>query len=97
MPFVYILKCSDGSYYTGLTRRSLEAGINEHNAGAIPGDTKSRLPVTLAFHQEFSNLIDAIAMERRIKGWSREKKKALIKGDYDALRNLSKRGPATPS
>ncbi len=94
MSFVYIVQCSDGSYYTGVTRRSLEARISEHNAGVIPGYIKSRRPVSLAFAQEFQNITGAIAMERRIKGWSRRKKAALIAGDFRALRSLAKRGHA---
>ena len=94
MPFVYILRCSDSSFYTGVTRRSLEDRINEHNSGMINGYTKSRLPVTLVFHEEFERLNDAVAMERRIKGWSRRKKAALIDGNFKALKRLAKRGLA---
>ncbi len=92
MPYVYIVKCSDGSYYTGTTQRSLESRIKEHNSGLINGYTKSRRPVDLVYHQEFQHLTDAIAMERRVKGWSRRKKAALIAGDFEALKRLAKRG-----
>jgi predicted GIY-YIG superfamily endonuclease len=88
--FVYILRGSDGSYYVGTTRDTLERRVNEHNAGAFPrGYTKSRLPVELVFHQEFELITDAIAAERRLKGWSRAKKEALIAGDFEQLKELA--------
>ncbi len=86
--FVYILRCRDGRYYVGTTRDTLERRVNEHNAGAYPRCyTKSRRPVELVFHQEFQQITDAIAAERRLKGWSRVKKEALIAGDYEGLGN----------
>ncbi len=87
--FVYILKCSDGSYYTGSTGE-LEHRIAQHKSGLIPGYTKSRLPVELAWSESFKEMRDAIAAERQIKGWSRAKKEALIKGDFELLKELSK-------
>ena len=88
--FVYILRCSDGAYYVGTTRATLERRVNEHNAGVYGGFTKKRRPVELVFHQEFDRITDAIAAERQIKGWRREKKEALIRGDFDALVALSR-------
>jgi putative endonuclease len=73
--YVYILKCSDASYYVGLTRAGLEKRIGEHNSGIFRGYTSSRLPVELVWQQNFQRLTDAIACERRIKGWRREKRK----------------------
>jgi len=64
----------------------------EHNSGRFGGYTASRRPVALTYHQEFDRVEDAIAMERRIKGWRREKKEALIRGDFIALRQLGSRG-----
>jgi putative endonuclease len=88
--FVYILRCSDGSYYVGITHDTLEKRINEHNAGAYPRCyTKSRRPVELVFHQEFQWITDAIVVERRLKGWSRAKKEALIAGDFERLQELA--------
>jgi len=87
--FVYILHCSDGSYYTGSTRASLEDRIAQHNAGSFGGYTARRRPVKLVFHQEFNRITDAIAAERQIKNWSRAKKEALMDGDFAALRVLS--------
>jgi putative endonuclease len=91
---VYILRCSDGSYYTGLTKQEIEARLWEHNAGIYDGYTAKRRPVELVFHEVYDRIIDAIARERQIKGWSRRKKEALIALDYEALPALSRRRPA---
>jgi putative endonuclease len=88
--FVYMIRCSDGSYYVGSTRASLEQRIAQHNDGTFGGYTARRRPVTLAFAQEFDRITDAIAAERQLKGWRRAKKEALIRGDFAALRELSK-------
>lgn len=87
--FVYIVKCSDESYYTGVTS-NLEQRINEHNYGIFKGYTSKRLPVTLVFSNRFSDVREAIRAEKQIKGWSRAKKEALIKGDFEKLVKLSK-------
>jgi putative endonuclease len=88
--YLYILQCSDGSYYAGTTRSGLEQRVSEHNAGYHGGYTATRRPVTLVFSQWFDQLTDAIAAERQVKGWSRGKKEALIRGDFESLRALSK-------
>jgi len=88
--FVYMLRCRDRSYYVGLTRTGLDKRIGEHKEGRFKGYTRSRRPVELVWSQEFQWLKDAIECERRLKAWRREKKEALIKGDYDALRALSR-------
>ena len=90
--FVYILLCADGSYYVGSTRGLLERRVAEHNAGQMDGYTARRRPVVLLWAQEFDRITDAIAMERRVKGWSRAKKEALVRGDFDALQALARRG-----
>jgi len=89
--FVYILRCADGRYYVGSTRKTLEERLAEHNTAHYRGYTQVRRPVTLVWSQEFDRITDAIAMERRIKGWSRAKKEALIRGDFQALRPLASR------
>ena len=90
--FVYILRCADGSYYVGSARgTSLDKRIGEHQAGTYPGYTSQRRPVTLVYAELFERITDAVAMERRIKGWSRAKKEALIQGDWDRLQSLAKR------
>ena len=87
---VYMLRCSDGSYYVGSSRDSLDRRIAEHNAGRFPGYTLRRRPVELVWHEEFKLITDAIAVERQLKGWSRAKKEALIHRDFAALRRLSR-------
>ncbi|HEY1720223.1 MAG TPA: GIY-YIG nuclease family protein [Magnetospirillaceae bacterium] len=91
MAFVYILKCADGSYYVGSTRTTLELCVAEHNSSKFGGYSALRLPVSLAWSEEFPMITDAIAAERQIKGWSRAKKAALIAGEFDRLRGLAKR------
>lgn len=86
--FVYILKCSDDTYYTGVTN-NLERRFDEHNSGVIKGYTSSRLPVRLVYSQRFTDINDAIRFEKQIKGWNRKKKEALIAGDFELLVKLS--------
>lgn len=64
--WVYILKCSDGSYYTGVTN-NLSRRVAEHQSGGHEGDTSIRLPVELVFSQEINNPLEAIAAEKQIK------------------------------
>jgi putative endonuclease len=87
---VYMLRCADGSYYVGLTRAGIAKRLAEHNDGVFDGYTSRRRPVTLVWSQDFLVLTQAIACERRLKGWRREKKEAVIRGDYEALRSLSR-------
>jgi putative endonuclease len=89
--YLYIVCCPDGSYYTGTARSGLEQRVAEHNAGAYGGYTAQRRPVTLVFSQWFDRIADAITAERQVKGWSRAKKEALIRGDFESLPRLSKR------
>ena len=89
--WLYILRCVDGSYYVGTTRTSLEIRIAQHNDGTFPGYTAARRPVELIFSQWFDRITDAIENERKLKGWSRAKKEALIRGDFASLRQLAKR------
>jgi putative endonuclease len=90
--FVYMLRCSDGSYYVGSARGDWDAlnrRVSEHTAGKYDGYTKLRRPVELVFHQEFERITDAIAAERQLKGWSRAKKEALIRGDWTLISQLA--------
>jgi putative endonuclease len=89
--FLYILLCADGSYYTGTTRTSLELRVAQHNDGTFYGYTTSRRPVVLVFSQWFDRVTNAVAAERQVKGWSRAKKEALIRGESARLPELSKR------
>lgn len=77
---VYILHCADNSYYTGHTG-NLERRIGEHQSGLSDSCTSGRLPVELVFSQECSTRIEALSAERQIRGWSRKKKEAMIRGD----------------
>ena len=88
--FFYILKCSDGSYYTGSTT-NLENRIKAHNQGEGATHTAKRRPVRLVYHEQFTSFDDAEKRERQIKKWSRAKKEALISGEKKKLKKLSKR------
>jgi tRNA/rRNA methyltransferase len=82
--WVYILRCADGSYYTGHTD-DLERRVAQHRTGEVQGYTQTRLPVELIWSQDFPSRIEAIEAEQRIKPWARAKKEALIASDWDAL------------
>lgn len=87
--FVYILKCSDQSYYTGVTNE-VERRVAEHQYGLnLKCYTYKRRPVILKFIEEFNDVKQAITREKQIKGWTRKKKEALIKLDFDKLVKLS--------
>ncbi len=90
--YLYILRCVDGSYYVGTTAAGLERRLAEHQAGDFDGYTALRRPVELVFHQHFDRLEDVAAAERQVKGWRRDKKEALIRGDFRALPVLARRG-----
>ena len=87
--WIYILECSDGTYYTGCTS-DLDRRLWEHETGFFHGYTSSRRPVKFLWAEEFDDIRDAIAFERQVKGWSRKKKEALMKGEYELLPELSK-------
>jgi predicted GIY-YIG superfamily endonuclease len=86
--WVYILRCCDGSYYTGCTT-AIEKRLKEHELGVFPGYTSSRRPVELVWCAEFTDIFQAISVEQQVKGWSRRKKGALISGDTGLLHELS--------
>jgi putative endonuclease len=89
---ICIRLCADGSYYTGVTRREVEERVSEHAQALIPGAyTTNRRPVKLVFSEAYERIDEAIAAERRIKGWSRAKKEAYISGDFASLVALAKR------
>ena len=89
--YVYILKCADNSYYTGVTS-NLNQRLYQHQSAFYPDCyTVSRRPVELVFYAEFTNIEFAIDKEKQIKKWSRAKKEALINGNYDAIPNLAKK------
>jgi predicted GIY-YIG superfamily endonuclease len=76
----YILRCRDGTYYVGHTD-DLERRIVEHQSGALLGYTSRRLPVIFRWAQDFQTRDEAFAIERKLKGWSRAKKEAMMAGD----------------
>jgi predicted GIY-YIG superfamily endonuclease len=88
--WVYILRCDDGSYYTGHTT-NLELRLAEHQSGQVNGWTRHRLPVKLVFAQEMPDEHQAFLAEQQIKKWSRAKKEALIAENWDLLRWLAKK------
>lgn len=87
--YVYILHCKDGTYYTGVTN-NLNRRISEHDNGSAGDYTKNRLPVKLMRSFVFNDIRQAIAFEKQVKGWSRKKKEALIKDDWQKISKLSK-------
>ncbi|MGG7035944.1 MAG: GIY-YIG nuclease family protein [Flavobacterium sp.] len=89
--YVYILKCSDKTYYTGVTS-NLENRIFQHTSGFYSDCyTFNRRPLELVFYCEFTDINLAIEKEKQIKKWSQAKKEALINGDFDSLVNLAKK------
>ena len=87
-----MLRCADDSFYVGsATGEDLDRRIAQHQAGVFPGYTYTRRPVELVWSEHFGRIADAIAVERKLKGWSRAKKEALIRGDWSGVRKLSSR------
>lgn len=88
--YLYILKCRDGSYYVGHTD-DLDKRMDEHAEGSCGGYTARRRPVELVFVDEFATREETIERERQLKGWSRAKKEALIRRDWEELRSRARR------
>ena len=87
--WAYMLHCRGGVLYTGHTE-DLDFRIAQHKNGALKGFTSGLLPLELVWSQEFPTRHEALAAERQIKGWSRKKKLALIRGDWDRISTLAK-------
>jgi len=88
--YVYIVECSDKSYYTGVTN-NIDRRIWEHNNDEDSKHyTYNRRPVILKYIESFQNIDSAIAREKQIKGWTRKKKEALMRGDENELFRLAK-------
>jgi putative endonuclease len=95
--YVYMLRCADDSYYVGsATGEDLAPRIAQHQAGTYPGYTSTRRPVALLWSEYFDTITDGIAAERRLKGWSRAKKEALIRSDWTRINELSRRRGGAP-
>ena len=89
--WVYILRCADNSYYTGHTD-NLDERFAKHETGETESYTSTRLPVSLVFSEQFPTREEALTCERQIKGWSRKKKEALMRGDWAEISRLGRRG-----
>lgn len=85
----YLLRCNDGSFYAGHTD-DLDLRMAQHHSGALGGYTARRLPVALVWSDSFPTRDEAFAAERKLKGWGRAKKAALIAGDWDLVRDLAR-------
>jgi len=88
--YVYILKCSDGSYYTGHTD-NLEKRLAEHKEGHCQGYTARRLPVELVFVEACASRAEALEAERKIKTWNKKKKETLAYKGWKGIIELRKR------
>jgi predicted GIY-YIG superfamily endonuclease len=88
--WVYLLRCADGSFYVGHSD-DLDRRLGQHQTGEFEGYTSTRLPVRLEYSEELASRDEALAAERQIKGWSRKKKEALCKGDWNELSRLARR------
>lgn len=86
--YLYILECSDEFLYTGSTV-DVNRRLNEHQSGRGANFTKQRLPVRLLYVEEYDRIQDAFAREKQVQKWSREKKWALMEGNFERLKSLS--------
>lgn len=86
--YMYILKCSDGSYYTGSTV-DLETRLGQHQSGEGANFTNKRLPVELVYFEEYSRIDEAFYREKQVQGWNRKKKESLINGTVEDLHLLA--------
>ncbi len=89
---VYMLRCDDGTYYIGSTKgQNISHRLAQHQTGFGGSYTRARRPVELVWSQTFERFTDAFEAERRIKKWSKAKKEALIRGDWESLSALGKK------
>ena len=90
MAWMYILECSDGSYYVGSTK-DLEYRLSEHQEGKGAKYTSRRLPIKLVYFEEYERVSDAYVREKQVQNWSRAKREALIKGNQEILPELARK------
>lgn len=90
MAWMYILECSDGSYYVGSTK-DLEYRLSEHQEGKGAKYTSRRLPIKLVYSEEYERVSDAYVREKQVQNWSRAKREALIKGNQEILPELARK------
>ena len=88
--YVYMLRCSDGSFYVGSTR-DLATRVHQHQIGLGAQYTSTRRPVELVWHEEYENVGLAFSREKQVQNWGRAKRLALIDRDYDSLPGLAKK------
>jgi predicted GIY-YIG superfamily endonuclease len=86
--WVYILRCADNSYYTGVTS-NIEQRLDQHYHSAV-GYVAKRKPFEFLWSAEFANIDDAIGFEKRVKGWTRAKKEALMRDDWPEIQRLAR-------
>ena len=89
--YMYILQCANDQYYTGSTKKPLDKRVDEHQRGEGANFTKKHLPLKLVYYEEFSRIEDAFKREKQVQNWSSKKKEALITGESDLLKGLSKK------
>ncbi len=87
--YMYILECSDKTYYVGSTL-NLYRRLQKHQDGLGANYTRKRRPVKLVYFEEYPDIKQAFYREKQVQGWSRRKKEALMKGELDLLPSLSK-------
>ena len=90
MAWVYILECADGTYYVGSTT-DLERRVSQHQLGEGAAYTRLRRPVRLLWSAQFDRVDEAFAFEKRVQGWSRRKREALMEGRFEVLPRLASR------
>jgi putative endonuclease len=87
MAYMYILRCADGTFYTGSTT-NLEYRMEQHDNGGGSNYTATRMPVKLEYVEKYANIADAFQREKQIQGWSHKKKQALIDQNFEKLSEL---------
>ncbi|PPL19535.1 GIY-YIG nuclease family protein [Microterricola pindariensis] len=96
MPYMYILECSDGSFYVGSTF-DVEARLWQHNHEGGAAYTRRRQPVKLLYFEEYERIDEAYAREKQVQNWSRAKRRALIDGvGMELLPELAKKRRRPP-
>ena len=96
MAYMYILKCDDGTFYTGSTV-DLEKRIEEHQGGRGANYTARRIPVELVYYEVYESVADAFNREKQVQNWSHAKKRALIEENYCDLSILAKKKFGKPA
>jgi putative endonuclease len=89
MYYVYILRCADDSFYVG-SAQDLNSRVKAHNDGRGAAYTFKHRPVHLVYSEIFDSEIVAVTRERQLKRWSHEKKQALVEGNVERLKHVSK-------